>query len=60
MVVNIALLGLVERSMQTCRVEPEHHAGLELPGLGIDVAFAADIGLDAGEVLDVGDLVELF
>jgi hypothetical protein len=33
---------------------------LELPGLGIDVAFAADIGLDAGEVLDVGDLVELF
>ena len=58
MVRDLALPRLVVRPMQPRGVEPEDHPGLELPGLGIDVAFAPDVGLNAGEVLDVGELVE--
>lgn len=58
MVRDLALPRLVVWPMQSRGVEPEDHPGLELPGLGIDVAFTPDVGLDGGEVLAVGELVE--
>ena len=58
MVRDLALLRLVVWPMQSRGIEPEHYPGLELSGLRIDVAFTPYVGLDGGEVLDVGELVE--